>query len=348
MTNIKIGQKQGCYREVLFSISLEEMEKYLNGASNKLSQGMNIKGFREGKIPRKVVEKSVGSEKIWSEASKQAMEDNYWQTMEKEKIKPIGIPKMEISKLVPGNNFEFKALVPVMPNLELPDYKSTVKKIIEKEHRTITVDAEEIKQSLEWLRRSRAKTSGKNNKEPELPEINDEFAKSLGNFENLDDLKNNLKKSLVKEKENHEKQRVRLLIIEEIISKINLDIPDFMIQQEIDRMQGDLERQVTSMDMTLEDYFKKANKSVEEVREGWKGKARERVSAGIILKAIAEKENIEPTEGEIEEEANKYLRQLKDTENPKAQINLGHIKAHLRGILRNEKVFEFLENARND
>jgi len=350
---VKIEQNQDSYREALFSITPDEMEKYLNEASEKLSRNMNIKGFREGKIPRKVVEKSVGEETVWHEASRYAMEDNYWKAIKNEKIEPIGMPKIEVLKIVPGNNFEFRALIPVMPNLDLPDYKSIARKIKEKEHKTVTVDEKEVRQSLEWLQRSRANMSQKDGpsrprqaeaeKEPEIPEINDEFAQGLGDFKDLISLKESLKEGLAREKENQEKQRIRLRMLEEIRKNIKFDVPDFLIEQEIDKMQNELEQQVESMDMTLEDYVKKAGKSLQEVRDGWKEKALERIGSGIILEIIAKKEDIKLTEEEIEKEAAKYLQQFKDSGDAESQIDPERLKAYISGIMKNEKVFELLE-----
>ncbi|MEX2145273.1 MAG: trigger factor [Candidatus Spechtbacterales bacterium] len=344
--DIKIEQKHNSYKEALFSITPQEMDKYLNEASEKLAKGMNVKGFREGKIPRKVVEKRVGAEAIWREAAGYAMEYNYWQAVKNEGIEPTGMPKIEVLKIVPGNNFEFKALIPVMPKIELPDYKAIAPKVKEKEYKKdIAVDDKEVEQSLQWLQQSRAESPREGEKEPKLPEINDEFARGLGNFNNLDSLKESLKEGLVKEKENQERQRVRLRMLEEITKSVKLEVPDFLVEQEMDRMRQELEQQVNSMDMTLEDYLKKAGKSSEEVKEGWKDKARQRVESGTILKAIADKENIKPSEEEVEKEANKYLAQFKDTDEVKSKIDPVQLRTHINGIMRNEKVFELLENS---
>src|SRR3989344_365265 len=342
--DVEVKQGQDSCKEALFSITPSEMEKYLDEASRKLSQNMNIKGFREGKIPRKIVEKSAGTEAVWNEAARYAMEDNYWKAVKNEQIEPIGMPKIEVLKITPGNDFEFKALIPVMPDMELPDYRAIAKKTKQKEYKSVVVEEKEIQQSLEWLQRSRAEAPKKAAKEePDLPEINDEFARGLGDFKDLSVLKESLKERLLKEKENHERQRVRLRILEEIIKSVKFDVPDFLVEQEIDRMQSELEQQVESMDMTLEDYIKKAGKSLQDVRDGWKEKARERIESGIILRAIAKKEDIKPEDDEIEKEANKYLGQFKDAKEAVSKIDPQQLRAHISGIMRNEKVFELLE-----
>ncbi|MEX0877880.1 MAG: trigger factor [Candidatus Spechtbacterales bacterium] len=339
---VEIKDLDKIQKEVKVSLNLGDMEKYLQGASERLGKDIKIKGFREGNIPRSVVESSLGKDKVWQEATNAAVQDTYWSAIEDNKINPIGMPKVDIVKFVPGELVEFKAIVPVMPDLELPNYKALAQKVIAKENKEVEVDEKEIDSSIKWLQNSRMEV-GEEAKEEKVPELNDDFAKSIGNFENMDALKSSIGEGIKKEKEAQEKERVRLLILNKIAKSVDLSIPDFMVDQELDSMEEEFMQQVSQMGLTMEQYLERAQKSIEEVREGWRDKAKERVASGIILRVIAEKENIEADEKEVQEEANKYLARFKGTEEAEAHIDSERLKAHIGGIIRNRKVFQLLE-----
>lgn len=336
---IKAANLHGSEKEIIISVDPKEMDKFLNRASDKLSQGLAIKGFRKGNIPRKVAEGAIGKEIIWQEAVQQAVPEIYWDALEQENIIPLSHPRVDILKSVPGNELEFKVLIPVMPIINLPDYKSIAKNVILKKTKEIKIEDKEVDESLKWLQHSKVKT---NKASKNLSEPNDEFVKKLGNFNNLSELKESIRSGLKQEKEIQEKQKIRLEILEKIAKKIDFPMSDILIEDEIDKIQDEFSQQISSMDTTLEDYLKKIGKTIKEVREGWKEKAKERVSFSIVLKAIADKENIVPTEEELEEEVNKHLSRFENTQDIKLDVN--QLKMYISSILKNEKVFQFLES----
>lgn len=344
--NIEIKDLDKIQKELKVSLDAGDMEKYLQVASERLGKDMKIKGFRDGSIPRNVVESSLGKDRVWQEATNDAIQEVYWKAIDENDIEPIGMPKVDIVKFVPGDELEFKALVPVMPDMELPDYMSIAKKTIAKEKKEIQVDEKEIESSLKWLQNSRTETDGET-QEQKAPELNDDFAKSLGGFEDLNALKKSIRDGIEKEKSAQEKERVRVLVLSKIAKSTDLKIPDFMVEQELDNMQEEFVQQVTSMGMTMEQYLEQAKKNIEEVREGWRDKAKERVASGIMLRAIAEKEGIEAGEDEVKEEANKYLARFQSVEDAKGHIDPERLRAYISGIIRNEKVFDLLEGKNN-
>ncbi len=141
-----------------------------------------------------------------------------------------------------------------------------------------------------------------------------------------------------------EKQRLRLQILEKINSKIDLNIPKFLLEQELDKMQNELEQQVSSMGISLEKYLENAKQDIKNVRSGWEEKAKNRILQMIILRLIADKEKIEVSEKEIEEEVNKYLQQFTNIKAAKEAINPVILHSYINGIIKNKKVFELLEN----
>ncbi len=362
--DVQIQDLEKSQKEINFSLTPEDMASYLDNAASKLAQSMNIKGFREGgDIPRNVVENSVGKEKVWQEALPEAIEENYWKTIEEKDIKAIGRPEVNVTKMVPGSELEFKAIVPVLPeDIQLPDYKEIAKQVFQNEKQEVKVEEKDMEEAINWLRKTKAQKSeestqengsdtdsetegGSTNEEENLPELNDEFAKSVGDFNNVEELKENIREGLLQEKEQQENQRLRLKVIEEIRNNTDINVPDSLIQQEIEKMKQEFSQQVEQAGMNMEDYLQKAGKTEEDLKEDWKDKAEDRVASAILLRLIADKENIKPSEEEIEEEANKYLEQFGNPEEAQKNISPEQIKSYVSGIMRNEKVFELLEGS---
>ena len=103
--------------EIKISVPAEELEKFLDLAAEELSKDLKIDGFRPGKAPRKIVEQKVGSEKVLAHAAEKAVKKTYVDSIAKNKIEAIGEPKITITKIAPGNDLEYKAIVGVMPEI---------------------------------------------------------------------------------------------------------------------------------------------------------------------------------------------------------------------------------------
>ena len=125
----------------------------------------------------------------------------------------------------------------------------------------------------------------------ELSEVNDEFAKSLGKFDNLDALKKNIKQGLVLEKEQTEKQRTRQEILERIGEKTKVEIPDVLIDNEQNQMLENLKKMVSErLKISFQDYLKKLDKTEREVIDSFLPESRKKVRNYLILREIGKKE----------------------------------------------------------
>ncbi len=155
--DVKIEEKSETKKEIVVSISIEEMEKYVDKAAHKLSQEMTIKGFRTGHIPKNIVENTVGKESLFEEAARLAVEDTYPQIIEENNLFTLASPEVEIVKCAPGNEVVYKATVFVMPEIKLPDYKKIVEETTKKEKKEVNIEKKEIDNALEEIRQSRAK-----------------------------------------------------------------------------------------------------------------------------------------------------------------------------------------------
>lgn len=179
--------------------------------------------------------------------------------------------------------------------------------------------------------------------ERELPKIDDDFAKSLGHFNLLTELKKSIEEGLIKEKEEKEKQKIKMDLIEQVAKDSKMEVPEVLINDEIEKMFNDFENNLVNMRLELDTYLNKIKKSVDDIKKEWREQAEKRVRIGLCLKAIIDKENINVSDNEIEERVNEDLKQYPNTEEVKKKIDLNQLKEYTRNILKNEKVFELLE-----
>ncbi len=341
--DIKIQDEGENRKKILFSLSVIDMDKHLRVAADRLSKEMTIKGFRKGAAPIDVIEKTFGKEHLWREASADAIEESYRAALTRHKINPISPPRVDITKLVPGNSFEFHAIVLLEPSFELPNYREISDEVLQSEKKIkIEVDEHEVDETLNMLANNR-KGEGE-----EALKIDDEFASGIGAFETLEQLKESIRDGIKKEQETHRKEARRLRILEAIGAKTEIKIEEELVDGELASMQDDLEKRVVSFGMTFEDYLKKAGQTEEQLKESWKKKARSRVEASFILKSIADSEGMDPTDEEIEEQANKYLSGFDSVKEEQEKISPDVLRSYIRGMIRNSKVFNFLEREGED
>ena len=173
-------------------------------------------------------------------------------------------------------------------------------------------------------------------KETELPVFDDEFVKALGPFQDVADFKLKLRENIKLEKENKEKEKTRLKIIEQIIDKSEVDLPEILIQAELDKILYRMESDITQMGLKFEDYLKHLNKTVEDLRKEFRKDAEKKAKLELILNKISDLEKIKADDETVANEVAHILEHYKDADPERARI-------HAENVLTNEKVFQFLE-----
>jgi FKBP-type peptidyl-prolyl cis-trans isomerase (trigger factor) len=329
--------------EIEVEIEPAEFDKFFDEAVSEMAENVEVQGFRKGKAPKNIVIEKIGMDKIMLEGAEHAISHFYQQIVKGNNLEPISKPEIEIKKLAKGNPLIFKAKAFILPEIVMPDYKSIASKTKRKK---VNVEEKEIDESLKWLAQN-ANFNAKTNPEEKMdvPEINDEFAKSIGNFESVTALKENIRQGMTAEKEKDEAQRIRSEIINNIINETKVDIPDILIDREQHALAHDFKNRVEEgMKMKFEDYLLESKKTEKDIVDSFKEEAEKKIRIFLVLKEIGEKENIKAEEKEVEEEANKMLEHFKNTEESRKNIDIEKIKEYVREVIRNEKIFQMLES----
>jgi len=128
-------------------------------AVEHLKHHIKVDGFRPGKAPASMVEDKIKPETLLMEAGDHAVQHVYLDYIKESKLEPVGNPEVSIIKIAQGSPFIFKAKITILPDVEMTDYKEIAKKIKGKE---ISVTEEEVQDSINYLQKTRAKFTLKN------------------------------------------------------------------------------------------------------------------------------------------------------------------------------------------
>ncbi len=179
-------------------------------------------------------------------------------------------------------------------------------------------------------------------KTKDMPELNDEFAKDIG-FDSLDEAKEDIKNELYEEKKEQVDRNFENEVIEKVVEGMEVDIPDEMIEDEIDNMMQRFKTQVSQQGMDFEQYLEASGMSEADLKENYREQAEDSVKANLALEAIAELEDIEVTEEEIDEQVEKIAEeQDQDKEMIKSFLQMQGQLDQLKTSLQSQKVIEFL------
>ena len=143
-------------------------------------------------------------------------------------------------------------------------------------------------------------------KAKELPELDDEFAKDVDDeVETLDELKTKKKEQMLEERTQAAETAKRESLIEKASDNVEVDIPDAMVENELEQMLAEFEQRLQMQGMTLEMYSQFSGQDEDALKEQMKEDAAKRVKTSLTLEAIANAENLEATEEEVNEEIDK-------------------------------------------
>lgn len=408
--------------ELTITVAPEEYQKFLERAAQDISEHASIKGFRPGHAPYEQVKAAVGEMKIYEHALEYIVRRFYVDATAEQKLDPVGMPKIELEKLAPGNEIVFKATVAILPEVKIADVAA-----IKVEPKDVTVADTAVDRVIDDVRKMRASEVVKNGvagvedkvvidmdmlkdgvpldggqarnhsvylseeyyipglqkelvglkKDDEkefkltmpathyqkhlagqevsfkvkvhdifertLPELNDEFAKGLGQ-DTVAALRGLIKENLTAEAKQKEDQRVEIALLDQLIDGSTIgDIPNILIDAEKDKMWFELKSGVEQQGMVWADYIQSIKKDEEALRHDFTPQAERRAKAALISRALAKEQNLAPTGTEIDEEIAHIREAYKD--NAQAQENLNHpeVRDTVATLIRNRKVIGWLK-----
>lgn len=143
-------------------------------------------------------------------------------------------------------------------------------------------------------------------KRKELPSLDDDFAQEVSDFATLAEFAEDARKKMLQNEESRAKRDLEDLVVQKISDGAEVDVPDVLVERELDRMMGDMERFLRMQGLTLEQYMQMAGKSLKDIRRENREEGEKRVKANLTLDAIIKKEGIVAEEHEIDERIAKF------------------------------------------
>ena len=148
-------------------------------------------------------------------------------------------------------------------------------------------------------------------KEKELPALDDEFASEVSEFDTLEEYKKDVKETLTIEKEKAARDAKEAAVIDAIIADSDMDIPEAMVTTQQKQMIDEFAQRMQMQGLSMEQYFQFTGQSMDKMMEDMKPQALKRIQTRLVLEKVAEVENIQPTEEEVNEEISKMAEAYK-------------------------------------
>ncbi len=136
----------------------------------------------------------------------------------------------------------------------------------------------------------------------ELPELDDEFAQDVSEFDTLEEYKEDISKKLKERKENDAKRKKESAVVDKIIEGSQMDIPDGMIDEQVSRMADEFAYRLRSQGLSPEQYMQFTGQDASGLREQWRPEAIKRIKNSLVLEAVADTEEIEISDERLDEE----------------------------------------------
>lgn len=345
-------------------------------AIKHLGKNIKIDGFREGKVPETMLAEKIGEMAILTEMAERALAKAYPEIVRAHELNVLGYPQIQITKIAPENPLGFSATVAVVPAITLPDYTALATTENKAKASAEVTDAD-LEQQIEQIMRqkmayerlqqkaqnnateksvdvddatalptpeSEAEKAAEGEFDPEtapLPELTDEYVKTLGQpgqFETVEDFKTKLREHLTIEKEREVTTAHRAKITDAIIDSTQLELPEVLIDGELQQMWAQMEEDITRANMKMDEYLTHIKKTQDELRADWRPAAEKRAKLQLVLNEIAQKENITPDKEQLEEQVKQLMEQYKDADEMR-------VKVYVASVMTNEAVMKMLETS---
>ena len=178
-------------------------------------------------------------------------------------------------------------------------------------------------------------------KKKELPELDDEFAKDVSEFDTLDELKKSIKDNMEKENEQRQKYETEDAVIKAVCENVKVEIPSGMIENETEDMLKNIESRLSYQGLKLEQYLQMMGKTAEEVKKEYEPQAIEAIKSRLMLEAVIKAEKIEATEDEIVAKVKEMATSYGKADDEEFMKN-ENVRKYIKSGIESEKALEFL------
>lgn len=359
-----VEKQEGSQVKITGEIPYSELLEERSGAIKALGKNVKIDGFRAGHVPEAVLVKTIGEMAILAEMAERAIAHMYPHILEEHDIDAIGYPQISITKIAPENPLGFTATVAVLPTITLPDYKALAKTVNAGKESTEVTDADVDKQVTDILRQkaayerlqkkatAKAETTDAEEviEEPleteadlaklPIPELTDEVVATLGQpgqFTTVEDFKAKIREHLTIEKKQMVESGHRAKITDTIIEATVMDLPQVLIDSELNQMFAQMNEDLERSNLKMDDYLKHINKTQDDLKKDWTPAADKRAKLQLVLNEIAKKEDVKPDQTQLDAQVAQLLEQYKDADKHRVEIYVG-------SVMTNEAVMKMLES----
>lgn len=380
--NVKVEKKENSVVEIEFTMEKEQFNAELDKAFKQNAKKFKVPGFRNGMVPRAVVEKNYGEGVLYEFVIENTVDDAYRAAVIENNLEIVSRPELDIKQIGKDKDFIFVVKVCVKPEAKVSEYKGleikkvstrTTKKEVdeelesvrEKNARIVTVEDKkrELKNGdisvidFEGFVDGVAFDGGKgenfeltigsgqfipgfedqmvgmklgeerdvNVKFPEqyhvadlagkdatfkvklneikekiLPELDDEFAKDVSEFDTLEDYKKDLQKVVKERKEKQAKATKEQEALDKFVENVEVTIPDGMVDEEVEKMVEEMNANLSYQGLNIDTYLQYIGISLEDYKKEMRESAVKRIKLNLGLEYVAKEEKIEVTEEDVD------------------------------------------------
>lgn len=416
-------QRQENERTVLeFTMNSDEFEKELDKAFRKEAKHFKVPGFRNGKVPRNVVEKMYGVEVLYETVINDAANEQYKKAIEENKMEIVSVPILDVKQIERGKDFIFTVAVYEKPEAVVKKYKGLeiekVENKVTKEEVDAKIDSDREKNArVEYVSDRPLRegdistidfegfvdgvpfeggkaedyelTIGSNQfipgfeesmigmnigeekdinvtfpedyhaedlagkpavfkvklhtiKEKILPELDDEFAKDVSEFDTLEEYKKSVEERLQKEKDNLSKSQKEQKVLDKLIENTEVFIPEEMLDDEVESILDGYRANLSHQGLSLEQFCKYMNKTVSDLQEETKPEAKRNVTIRLALEAVAKQEDIKVENSEIDEKITELINSYGTNETSSNLNQNENVRKYMEISIKNQKVLDLI------
>lgn len=420
--NVKVDKQENSKVVLEFTMDKETFEKELDKAFHKNAKYFKVPGFRNGKVPRNVVEKVYGEGVLYETVIEDNVDDEYRKAVEDNKLEVVSKPELDVKQIGKGKDLIYTVTLFVKPEATVKKYKGLeVKKIDskvskkdvdaaiesdrQKNARVVSVDDRDLQKDdistidFEGFVDGVAFEGGKAEnfeltigsgqfipgfedqligmkigeekeinvtfpkeyhaenlagkpamfkvklisiKSKILPELDDEFAKDVSEFETLADYRKDVEKKVKKQKEESAKNQKEIAVIDKLVENTEVVIPEFMIDDEVESMSNQFASNLAYQGLDLKTYCMYMNTTEEEFKKNLRPEAEKNVKLKLALDAIEKLEEIKVEAKEIDEKIDELKKQY-GSENTNDDLNKNeNVRHYMEEKIKQDKLMKII------